>query len=167
MRKNNEVFPSYTLFNSFPNKNVSPFNKFMMIIFFIYILITFSDEGLINALSEQIISDYNISPEKYSLIKIISSLGQISCSIVLLKLIKKIIHHYKLVCIFFFNNKISNINIILLSLFFFHISFNSLFFKFYPFIRIFLFLNMVCTTIKKANIWNVWSIINIIFYSIR
>ena len=64
MRKNNEVFPSYTLFNSFPNKNVSPFNKFMMIIFFIYILITFSDEGLINALSEQIISDYNISPEK-------------------------------------------------------------------------------------------------------
>ena len=101
MRKNNEVFPSYTLFNSFPNKNVSRFNKFMMIIFFIYILITFSDEGLINALSEQIISEYNISPEKYSLIKIISSLGQISCSIVLLKLIKKIIHHYKLVCIFF------------------------------------------------------------------
>ena len=97
MRKNNEVFPSYTLFN-----------KFMMIIFFIYILITFSDEGLINALSEQIISDYNISPEKYSLIKIISSLGQISCSIVLLKLIKKIIHHYKLVCIFFLIIKSSN-----------------------------------------------------------
>ena len=72
MKNKNDEFPSYTLFNSFSNSNVTPFNKFMLIIFFIYIIITFSDEGLLNALSEQIISEYNISQEKYSLIKIFS-----------------------------------------------------------------------------------------------
>ena len=99
MNKKNEEFPSYTLFNSFSNSKTTTFNKLVIIIFFIYIIITFSDEGLINALSEQIISEYNISQEKYSLIKIISCLGQISCSVVLLKLIKKIINFYKIVCI--------------------------------------------------------------------
>ena len=99
MKNKNDEFPSYTLFNSFSNSNVTPFNKFMLIIFFIYIIITFSDEGLLNALSEQIISEYNISQEKYSLIKIFSCLGQIISSIVLIKLTKKIIHLYKLVCI--------------------------------------------------------------------
>ena len=100
MKNKNEEFPSYRLFNSFSHSNVSTFNKIMMIIFFVYMLITFSDEGLINALSEQIISDYNISPEKYSLIRISSCLGQILCSIVLLKLIKKLILFYKFTNIF-------------------------------------------------------------------
>ena len=100
MKNKNEEFPSYRLFNSFSHSNVSTFNKIMMIIFFVYMLITFSDEGLINALSEQIISDYNISPEKYSLIRISSCLGQILCSIVLLKLIKKLILFYKFANIF-------------------------------------------------------------------
>jgi len=101
MKNKNEEFPSYKLFNSFSHSNVSTYNKIMMIIFFVYMLITFSDEGLINALSEQIISDYNISPEKYSLIRISSCLGQIVCSFVLLKLIKKLILLYKFVNIFF------------------------------------------------------------------
>ena len=100
MKNKNEEFPSYRLFNSFSHSNVSTYNKIMMIIFFVYMLITFSDEGLINALSEQIISDYNISPEKYSLIRISSCLGQILCSIVLLKLIKKLILFYKFTNIF-------------------------------------------------------------------
>ena len=100
MKNKNEEFPSYRLFNSFSHSNVSTFNKIMMIIFFVYMLITFSDEGLINALSEQIISDYNISPEKFSLIRISSCLGQILCSIVLLKLIKKLILYYKFTNIF-------------------------------------------------------------------
>ena len=100
MKNKNEEFPSYKLFNSFSHSNVSTYNKIMMIIFFVYMLITFSDEGLINALSEQIISDYNISPEKYSLIRISSCLGQILCSIVLLKLIKKLILFYKFTNIF-------------------------------------------------------------------
>ena len=99
MKKKNGEFSGYTLFNSFSNSDVTPFNKLVTIIFFIYIIITFSDDGLINALSEQIISEYNISQEKYSLIRIISCLGQISCSIALLKLIKKIIHFYKYFCI--------------------------------------------------------------------
>ena len=98
MEKKNEEIPSYTIFNSFSNSNVTPFNKLIAIIFFIYIFLTFSDEGLINALSEQIISEYNLSREKYSLIKIVSCFGQISCSFVLLKLIKKIIHYYKYFC---------------------------------------------------------------------
>ena len=98
MEKKNEEIPSYTIFNSFSNSNVTPFNKLIAIIFFIYIFLTFSDEGLINALSEQIISEYNLSREKYSLIKIVSCFGQISCSFALLKLIKKIIHYYKYFC---------------------------------------------------------------------
>lgn len=99
MKKKNGEFPNYTLFNSFTNTNVTSFNKLILIIFFIYIFFTFSEEGLINALSEQIISEYNISQEKYSLVKIISSLGQITSSIILLKLIKKIINIYKIICI--------------------------------------------------------------------
>ena len=98
METKNEEIPSYTIFNSFSNSNVTPFNKLIAIIFFIYIFLTFSDEGLINALSEQIISEYNLSREKYSLIKIVSCFGQISCSFALLKLIKKIIHYYKYFC---------------------------------------------------------------------
>jgi len=98
MEKKNEEIPSYTIFNSSSNSNVTPFNKLVAMIFFIYIILSFSDEGLINALSEQIKSEYNLSQEKYSLIKIISCLGQMSCSIALLKLIKKIIHFYKYFC---------------------------------------------------------------------
>ena len=101
MKNKNEDFPSYTLFNSFSNSNVTFFNKIILIIFFIYSIITFSEEGLINALSEQIISEYNISQEKYSLIKIISCLGQIASSITFLKLMKKIINYYKIICISF------------------------------------------------------------------
>ena len=99
MKNKNGEFSNYTLFNSFTNSGLSSFNKLIMIIFFIYIIITFSDEGMINALSEQIISEYNISQEKYSLIRIISCLGQAACSIFLLKLIKKIIRFYKYFCI--------------------------------------------------------------------
>lgn len=98
MEKKNEEIPSYTIFNSSSNSNVTPFNKLLAMIFFIYIILSFSDEGLINALSEQIKSEYNLSQEKYSLIKILSCLGQMSCSIALLKLIKKIIHLYKYFC---------------------------------------------------------------------
>ena len=98
MEKKNEEIPSYTIFNSSSNSNVTPFNKLLAMIFFIYIILSFSDEGLINALSEQIKSEYNLSQEKYSLIKILSCLGQMSCSIALLKLIKKIIHFYKYFC---------------------------------------------------------------------
>jgi len=98
MEKKNEEIPSYTIFNSSSNSKVNPFNKLVAMIFFIYIILSFSDEGLINALSEQIKSEYNLSQEKYSLIKILSCLGQMSCSIALLKLIKKIIHLYKYFC---------------------------------------------------------------------
>jgi len=98
MEKKNEEIPSYTIFNSSSNSKVTPFNKLVAMIFFIYIILSFSDEGLINALSEQIKSEYNLSQEKYSLIKILSCLGQMSCSIALLKLIKKIIHLYKYFC---------------------------------------------------------------------
>ena len=98
MEKENEEIPSYTIFNSSSNSKVTPFNKLVAMIFFIYIILSFSDEGLINALSEQIKSEYNLSQEKYSLIKILSCLGQMSCSIALLKLIKKIIHLYKYFC---------------------------------------------------------------------
>jgi len=98
MEKKNEEIPSYTIFNSSSNSKVTPFNKLVAMIFFIYIILSFSDEGLINAFSEQIKSEYNLSQEKYSLIKILSCLGQMSCSIALLKLIKKIIHLYKYFC---------------------------------------------------------------------
>ena len=58
-----------------------------------------SDNGLINSLSEKIISEYNISPGKFSSINIFICIGKISCSIALLKTIKKISHYYKLCCI--------------------------------------------------------------------
>ena len=99
MKNKNGDFSSYTLFNSFTNSSLSPFNKLITIIFSIYIIITFCDEGMINALSEQIISEYNISQEKFSLIIIMSCFGQATCSIFLLKLIKKIIRFYKYFCI--------------------------------------------------------------------
>ena len=119
MKNKNGEFPNYKLFNSISHTNVPTFNKIIMIIFFIYMLLTFSDEGLINALSEQIISDYNISPEKYSLIRISSCLGQILCSFVLLKIVKKIIQLYKFVNIFFLIIK----SLILIS-YYYHYSFS-------------------------------------------
>ena len=96
MKKSHEDFLNYMNFNSISNSEVTAFNKLILVFFFIYIILTFSDEGMINALSEQIISEYNISQGKYSLIKLLSCLGQIFCSIILIKLIKKIIHSYKI-----------------------------------------------------------------------
>ena len=119
MKNKNGEFSNYTFFNSFTNSGLSSFNKLIMIIFFIYIIITFSDEGMINALSEQIISEYNISQEKYSLIRIISCLGQAACSIFLLKLIKKIIRFYK-----YFSISSLLIKSIIMISYYFHYSFS-------------------------------------------
>ena len=99
MKKNHEEFLNYMNFNSISKSASMPFNKLILLFFFLYIIITFSDEGMINSLSEQIISEYNLSPEKYSIIKIFSCIGQILSSIILTKLIKKIIHSYKIFCI--------------------------------------------------------------------
>ena len=90
MKKEKESFLDYTFFKSPSNSKITPFTKLMMITFIIYSIITFSDNGLINSLSEKIISEYNISPAKYSSINIFTCLGKISCSIALIKLIKKI-----------------------------------------------------------------------------
>ena len=119
MKNKNGEFSNYTLFNSFTNSGLSSFNKLIMIIFFIYIIITFSDEGMINALSEQIISEYNISQEKYCLIRIISCLGQAACSIFLLKFIKKIIRFYK-----YFSISSLLIKSIIMISYYFHYSFS-------------------------------------------
>ena len=99
MKKEKEILLDYSFFNISSNSVISSFTKLMIIIFAIYSIITFSDNGLINSLSEKIISEYNISPVKYSTINIFISIGKISCSIALLKLIKKISNYYKLCCI--------------------------------------------------------------------
>ena len=99
MKNQEENFLDYKFFSSTSNTNISPFTKFMLIIFIFYSIITFSDDGLINSLSENIISEYNISMTKYSSINIFICIGKILCSIALLKLIKKISNYYKLICI--------------------------------------------------------------------
>ena len=99
MKKEKETFLDYTFFKTPTNLIITPYTKLMIIIFSFYSIITMSDNGLINALSEKIISEYNISPAKYSSISIFICIGKISCSIALLKLIKKLSHYYKLCCI--------------------------------------------------------------------
>ena len=99
MIKEKEPFLDYTFFKSTSNSKITPFTKLMLITFIFYSVITFSDNGLINSLSEKIISEYNISPAKYSSINIFTCLGKISCSIALIKLIKKISNYYKLCCV--------------------------------------------------------------------
>ena len=99
MKKEKETFLDYSFFRTPSNLIITPYTKLMIIIFSFYSIITMSDNGLINSLSEKIISEYNISPAKYSSINIFICIGQISSSIALLKLIKKISHYYKLFCI--------------------------------------------------------------------
>ena len=99
MKKEKEILLDYSFFNTSSNLEISSFTKIMMILFVLYSIITFSDNGLINSLSEKIISEYNINPAKYSSINIFICIGKISCSIFLLKLIKKISNYYKLCCI--------------------------------------------------------------------
>ena len=99
MKKEKESFLDYSFFKSASNYTITPFTKLMIFYFCIYSIITMSDTGLINALSEKIISEYNISPAKYSSINAFICLGKISCSIALIKLIKKISNYYKLCCI--------------------------------------------------------------------
>ena len=99
MKKEKEILFDYSFFNTSSNSEISSFTKIMMILFVLYSIITFSDNGLINSLSEKIISEYNINPAKYSSINIFICIGKISCSIFLLKLIKKISNYYKLCCI--------------------------------------------------------------------
>ena len=85
MKKENESFLDYSFFKSNSNIIIPPFTKLMIVIFAIYSIITFSDNGLINSLSEKIISEYNITPAKYSSINIFICLGKILCSISLIK----------------------------------------------------------------------------------
>ena len=99
MKKEKETFLDYTFFRNPSNFIITPYTKLMIVIFSCYSIITMSGNGLINSLSERIISEYNISPAKYSSINIFICIGKISCSIALLKLIKKISHYYKLCCI--------------------------------------------------------------------
>ena len=99
MKNQEENFLDYSFFKTTSNTIISPFTKFMLITFAFYSIITFSDDGLINSLSENIISEYNISMTKYSSINIFICIGQISCSIALLKLIKKFSNYSKLICI--------------------------------------------------------------------
>ena len=99
MKKEEESFLDFTFFKSTSNSKITPFTKLMLITFIFYSIITFSDNGLINSLSEKIISEYNISPAKYSSINIFICLGKITCSIALIKLIKKISNYYKLCCV--------------------------------------------------------------------
>ena len=99
MKKEKETFLDYTFFKSPSNSIISPFTKLMMAIFTFYSILSFSDDGLINALSERIISEYNISLSKYSTINIFICIGKISCAIALMKLIKKISNYYKLYCV--------------------------------------------------------------------
>ena len=99
MQNQKEAFLDYSFFKSSTNMIITPFTKLMLIIFAFYSIITFSDDGLINSLSEKLISGYNISLSKYSSINIFNCIGQISSSIALLKLIKKISNYYKLFCI--------------------------------------------------------------------
>ena len=99
MKKEKESFLDYSFFKSASNYTITPLTKLMIFYFCIYSIITMSDTGLINALSEKIISEYNISPAKYSSINVFICLGKISCSIALIKLIKKISNYYKLCCI--------------------------------------------------------------------
>ena len=99
MSNQEKNFMDYKFFSSTSNTNITPFTKFMLIIFISYSIITFSDDGLINSLSENIIAEYNISMTKYSSINIFICIGKILCSIALLKLIKKIANYYKLICI--------------------------------------------------------------------
>ena len=99
MEKEKETILDYTFFKSPSNSIISPFTKLIIVIFGFYSILTFSDNGLINSLSEKIISEYNISPAKYSFINIFICIGKISCSIALIKLIKKISNYYKLCCI--------------------------------------------------------------------
>ena len=99
MKNQEENFLDYKFFSSTSNANISSFTKFMLIIFIFYSIITFSDDGLINSLSENIISEYNISMTKYSSINFFSCIGKISSSIALLKLIKKFSNYSKLICI--------------------------------------------------------------------
>lgn len=99
MKKEKESFLDYTFFKSASNYTITPFTKLMIFYFSIYSIITMSDIGLINSLSEKIISEYNISPAKYSSINVFICIGKITCSIALIKLIKKISNYYKLCCI--------------------------------------------------------------------
>ena len=99
MKNQEENFLDYSFFKATSNTIISPFTKFMLIIFVFYSIITFSDDGLINSLSENLISEYNISMAKYSSINISICIGKISCSIALLKLIKKFSNYSKLICI--------------------------------------------------------------------
>lgn len=99
MKKEKETFLEYTFFKSPSNFTITPFTKLMMVTFSLYSMITMSDNGLINSLSEKILSEYNISPAKYSSINFFICLGKISCSIILIKLMKKISNYYKLCCI--------------------------------------------------------------------
>jgi len=99
MKNQEENFLDYSFFKTTSNTIISPLTKFMLIIFSFYSIITFSDDGLINSLSERIISEYNISMTKYSSINIYICIGKIICSIALLKLIKKFSNYSKLICI--------------------------------------------------------------------
>ena len=99
MKNQEENFLDYSFFKATSNTIISPFTKFMLIIFVFYSIITFSDDGLINSLSKNLISEYNISMAKYSSINISICIGKISCSIALLKLIKKFSNYSKLICI--------------------------------------------------------------------
>lgn len=99
MKKEKETLLDYSFFKSPSNPIISPFTKLLIVIFAFYSILSFSDDGLINSLSENIISEYKISPSKYSSIKMFISLGKVACSISLIKLIKKISNYYKLYCI--------------------------------------------------------------------
>jgi hypothetical protein len=99
MKKEKETILDYSFFKSPSNPIISPFTKLLIVIFAFYSILSFSDDGLINSLSENIISEYKISPSQYSSIKMFICLGKIACSISLIKLIKKISNYYKLYCI--------------------------------------------------------------------
>ena len=74
MKKEKETFLDYTFFKTPTNLIITPYTKLMIVIFSFYSIITMSGNGLINSLSERIISEYNISPAKYSSINIFSIL---------------------------------------------------------------------------------------------
>ena len=99
MKKEKDTLLDYSFFKSPSNINISPITRLLIVIFAFYSILSFSYDGLINSLSEKIVSEYNISLSKYSSIKIYISLGKIICSISLIKLIKKISNYYKLCCI--------------------------------------------------------------------
>ena len=75
MKNQEKNFLDYSFFKAASNTIISPFIKFMLIIFVFYSIITFSDDGLFNSLSENIISEYNISMTKYNSIKVFIYIG--------------------------------------------------------------------------------------------